>query len=114
MTSLSVCLRASPISAVNKSHFQFHYVIGRGGFGKVGVLCCTSLTSLCSPRAGVESREEENGAVLCDEGDVQVAYYYEALRQLGDERAKAPRPAEAPVRAFLLLNRLTCAFSGFS
>ena len=69
--------------------------------------------SLCSPRAGVESREEENGAVLCDEGDVQVAYYNEALRQLCDERAKAPRPAEAPVRAFLLLNRLTCAFSRF-
>ena len=25
----------TPIVAVNKGHFEFHYVIGKGGFGKV-------------------------------------------------------------------------------
>ena len=39
--SKPVCLTRA---AVNKSHFQFHYVIGRGGFGKVGVLMSRSLT----------------------------------------------------------------------
>ena len=28
-------LSLTPCIAINKSHFMFHYVIGRGGFGKV-------------------------------------------------------------------------------
>ncbi len=63
---------------MSKNNFTMHYVIGRGGFGKVRQ--SRKLIIL-----GVESRKEKNRLTLCHEGNVQSKNYYETICELSDE-----------------------------
>lgn len=63
---------------MNKNQFNFLYVIGRGGFGKVS----------SNPRQmgiGLESRKQKRRSTLRDEGNVKVSNYYKKISQLSYE-----------------------------
>lgn len=76
---------------MSKNNFNFQYVIGRGGFGKVSSQSapCVILFISCAFVTGVESRVQEDDANLCHEGDVQGSYYLEKVSHLGHEREEA-------------------------
>ena len=53
---------------MSKNNFVFHYVIGRGGFGKVS-LCFNSVPD-ANWLLGLESWEEKDWVIVCNERNV--------------------------------------------
>lgn len=51
---------------MSKSNFVFHYVIGRGGFGKVRIFYYLIMIT----EIGVESRKEKDWVTVRNEGNV--------------------------------------------
>ena len=80
---------------MSKNNFNFQYVIGRGGFGKVGEL--VFVTDWAVLVAGLARGVPQDDANLCHEGDVEGAGHRKAVRNLGYEREEASREAAAPL-----------------
>ena len=57
------------VANMSKNNFDFKYVIGRGGFGKVSLLLYTQFASIFL-NLGMESRVSQDQADLCYERDV--------------------------------------------
>ena len=58
------------VATLSKNNFNFHYVIGRGGFGKVGLRLISSCLIYCD-WLGLEGRVQEEHASVRNERDVQ-------------------------------------------
>ena len=74
-------------ATMSKNNFNFQFVIGRGGFGKVSDSVALSFNQVIIVRfKGVESRVQKDDADFRDEGDVQGEDYIEKVGSFGNER----------------------------
>ena len=58
------------VATMSKNNFNFQYVIGRGGFGKVSITSLPNKIITQLTWIGVESRVQEDHADFCNERDV--------------------------------------------
>lgn len=73
---------------MTKNSFTFHYVIGRGGFGKV----CHVFINHCVC-LGMASGEEKDWLNVCNERNVKSTHHHQAISKLSNERTQAARIA---------------------
>ena len=86
------------LATMSKNNFNFQFVIGRGGFGKVSYRATTSFSTLIIVRfKGVESRVSKDDADFRDERDVQGQDYIQTICSFCHEREETTRATPAPL-----------------
>ena len=89
------------LATLSKSNFNFHYVIGRGGFGKVSFKIWENFRRFSLSefllRVGMEGRVQEEHASLRYERDVKGPDHLEAVCHVSHEREEASLQVAASI-----------------